>query len=59
MAGNVWEWCQDRSGEEEFRVMRGGSCRESKDKAMIVYGEYPLLEEARYDIGFRCIAGSK
>jgi len=61
MAGNVWEWCQDRSDSDKTRrVLRGGSwCNYTYNlrAASRNYG-YPSCSNDLY-FGFRCVSGSK
>jgi formylglycine-generating enzyme required for sulfatase activity/tRNA A-37 threonylcarbamoyl transferase component Bud32 len=55
MAGNVWEWCDDRyDAEHEYKVLRGGSWYFHSDGARSA-GRYWYYPDYRYiNIGFRC-----
>ena len=74
MAGNAWEWCQDRYGENyyssspaknppgpgtgSYRVLRGGIW-DSHTLNLRVAIRYDLLPNSRcYLSGFRCVSGS-
>ena len=60
MAGNVWEWCGDwYSEDKEYRVLRGGSWNLNSSDLRVAnrYGYGPTA--ADYDVGFRCVSGSK
>ena len=74
MAGNAWEWCQDRYGENyyssspaknpsgpgtgSYRVLRGG-IRDSHTLNLRVAVRYDLLPNSKcYLSGFRCVSGS-
>ncbi len=57
LAGNVWEWVADRyddAGDDDYRVMRGGSWLNHK---VLVRADarYPTVQTFRgYYVGFRC-----
>ncbi len=64
MAGNVWEWCDQNfapypgsSAEPKdltFKIIRGGSLGDEKNKAMATYRNW-VPPERRYEaLGFRC-----
>ena len=60
MAGNVWEWCEDwYSEDKDYRVLRGGSWNLNSSDLRVAnrYGYGPTA--ADYDVGFRCVSGSK
>jgi sulfatase modifying factor 1 len=69
LAGNVWEWCQDRwsapgqppgRGDDAARVMRGGSylCHESYCNRYRVAARTSNAPDAGVgNLGFRCAAG--
>ncbi len=69
MAGNAWEWCEDRyrprfsadsddggaAGEGWGRVVRGGSWRRSIDAARVSSRSWYDIGYAADDLGFRCV----
>ena len=71
VAGNVWEWCQDRysirfsqdiegggaAREGWGRVVRGGSWRRDLDMARVSARLWYDPEYAADDLGFRCVLG--
>lgn len=55
MAGNVWEWCEDRV-DEKYRALRGGSWGSGNPndfRSAYQYGNVPTLRIPY--IGFRCV----
>ena len=74
MAGNVYEWCQERFGSDyynnsptknppgpdtgEYRVSRGGSWNSNAYYLRVAYRNDYLPTSGVYFIGFRCVSGS-
>jgi len=70
VAGNVWEWCEDRYGrrfsdavedggasrEGWGRVVRGGSWRRAVDMARVSTRSWYETGYSSDDLGFRCVA---
>jgi formylglycine-generating enzyme required for sulfatase activity len=66
MAGNVWEWTtswfmaypgnvsEDPNFDEKYKVIRGGSYRQSEVIAQCPRRDYMDPEQSRIDAGFRC-----
>ena len=59
MAGNVWQWCEDRyDTEHDWRVVRGGSW--SSTNPVDFRAASRLRDDPVYrgsDLGFRCASG--
>ena len=58
VAGNVWEWCQDRYDDsEKYRVLRGGSWHNGTNALRLAYRNAytPVFGHCTY--GFRCVSG--
>ncbi|MEE4270546.1 MAG: SUMF1/EgtB/PvdO family nonheme iron enzyme [Thermoanaerobaculales bacterium] len=69
IAGNVWEWCEDRYGrrftdavenggasrEGWGRVVRGGSWRRAVDMARVSTRSWYEIGYSADDLGFRCV----
>ncbi len=74
MAGNVYEWCQDRFGSDyynnsptknppgpdtgEYRVLRGGSWNSNAYYLRVAYRNDYLPTSGVYNHGIRCVSGS-
>ena len=71
MAGNVWEWCEDRYYEDneleltnwkagkEYRVLRGGSWLNLPDILRAALRDDDSPTGTNDYVGFRCVSGSK
>jgi formylglycine-generating enzyme required for sulfatase activity len=59
MAGNVWEWCEDRSSEDkESRVLRGGSWMRHLGYLRVAGRSIIISTYLGRDlVGFRCVSG--
>ncbi len=56
LVGNVWEWTASEGQGPFMHVVRGGSWRLFSKYAVLVTARSMLLsEEARDDLGFRCV----
>lgn len=54
MAGNVWEWCQDKySPDSSGRVLRGGSFDLGADNCRSAFRYFWQPDNRNDDIGFR------
>ncbi|MDR2662151.1 MAG: formylglycine-generating enzyme family protein [Treponema sp.] len=56
MSGNVWEFCQDASGD--YRLIRGGSYNYGKAGVRVDYRNSYNLEAANSYYGFRVLCGN-
>lgn len=56
MGGNVWEWCsdQDKTGQKESRILRGGSWDFSSDHLRTSYRYKSPPNYGGHNFGFRC-----
>jgi formylglycine-generating enzyme required for sulfatase activity len=56
MAGNVWEWCQNRHDDlEEYKALRGGSWAYYADLLHVTARNSYLPSHKDNDSGFRCV----
>ncbi len=69
MAGNVYEWCNDNFApypgsdaepkDLTFKITRGGSLGDDKNKAMATYRSWVPPEQRYEALGFRCVKSAQ
>jgi len=55
MAGNVWEWCSDRTPHGPWRVLKGGSFASPGSDLQVRMENYRIAGGRYVDVGFRIV----
>jgi len=55
MAGNVWEWCCDRTPDGPWRVLKGGSFASPGSYLQVKKEDYRVAGGRYVDVGFRVV----